>query len=138
VHRCCARRGAPKPLLIVQDVNGRLYGTTYQSSHNDGSVFSLGVFPGNTFSTTQLSYGIQALNETSAARTVTVSHTDGVTLAISSINPTANFTVSWTTCAKPREMLRRNRSALSQEIHSLYFFGTVFRSPKIPLNWLRV
>jgi len=89
VHRCCARRAAPKPLLIVQDVNGRLYGTTYQSSHNDGSVFSLGVFPGNTFSTTQLSYGIQALNETSAARTVTVSDSDGVTLAISSINPTA-------------------------------------------------
>ena len=83
---------------LVQDANGRLYGTTYQSSHNDGSVFSLGVFPGDTFSTTQLSYGIQALNETSASRTVTVSNTGGVTLTISSINSTANFAVFSTTC----------------------------------------
>ena len=60
-------------------------------------VFVSGV-PAATLSPTSLSFGNGAVNNTSAAKTVTLKNTGTATLDVSDIAPSADFAVSSTTC----------------------------------------
>jgi len=102
------------PLDLVQATNGNFYGAATGGAINNcpqnpttdvtgcGTVFCLSVglsaFPQVTLSTTSLSFGNELLNDTSAAKTVTVTNTGSATLDISSITASGDFAISANTC----------------------------------------
>ncbi|MGB9235601.1 MAG: choice-of-anchor tandem repeat GloVer-containing protein, partial [Terriglobales bacterium] len=102
------------PLELVQGTDGSFYGAATGGASSNcpenpttdgngcGTVFSLSVglsaFPRVTPSTTALSFGNEALNGTSAAKTVTVTNTGSATLDISSVTASAHFAISANTC----------------------------------------
>jgi uncharacterized repeat protein (TIGR03803 family) len=90
---------------LVQATDGNFYGTTGQGgvinncgSYGCGTVFSLTISPGVTFSISLLGFGNQVINTTSTAGHVKFTNSGTATLDISSITASANFAVSSTTC----------------------------------------
>jgi len=100
--------GANASAVLLQATNGSFYGTTEEGGTSTkctldcGTIFSLSVglsaFPRVTFSTTSLSFGNEVVDDTSAAKTVTVTNTGSATLDISSITVSTNFAISANTC----------------------------------------
>ena len=85
---------------LVEATDGNFYGTTAGDRPNEvphGQVFRLMVFPRIAFSPTSWYFGYQAVNQTSAPKTVTVINTGAGPLDINSITPSANFAASSTT-----------------------------------------
>jgi len=82
---------------LVQATDGNFYGTTSGGgANNDGTVFRL--VPAATPSPTFLSFGNQALSETSTARTVRLTNGGKAPLAISGITIKGNFAILANTC----------------------------------------
>jgi uncharacterized repeat protein (TIGR03803 family) len=93
---------------LVRDAQGNLYGTTEGGGddyancidYGCGTVFKLAA-AGTvtvTLSPTSLSFGSQAIDTTSAAKSVTVKNSGSVTLDIGSISVGTNFAISANTC----------------------------------------
>jgi uncharacterized repeat protein (TIGR03803 family) len=125
--------GASGPNVLVQATDGSFYGTTFRTS----AIFRLRVFPAITFSTASLNFGSQALNETSVAKTVTLTNTGGNTVDISSITTSTSFEVSSNTCeatlavgAKCRVSVIFGPGVSGNQTGVLTFTDNAFNSPQ--------
>ena len=89
------------PNAVIQGTDGNLYGTTGGGgySQSTGTVFRLAVVPAVTLSPTSLNFGNQALDETSATKTVTLKNS-GTALLITSgaAIDGGGFAISANTC----------------------------------------
>ena len=93
---------------LVQATDGKFYGTTIQGgsskscTYGCGTVFRLGFVPRARLSPPWLSFGNQALDETSAAMTVSLSNTGNALLNIRSVAiDGSSFAISANTCGGP-------------------------------------
>jgi uncharacterized repeat protein (TIGR03803 family) len=88
---------------VMQASDGSFYGTTaYGGSNNNcsdgcGTVFTFGL-PGATLSRTSLNFGREVLNETSAAKKVTLKNSGVALLTVSNVVVSGNFAISTNTC----------------------------------------
>jgi uncharacterized repeat protein (TIGR03803 family) len=95
--------GAHPSAGVMQAADGSFYGTTTYGgtssncSDGCGTVFSFGL-PAATLSTTSLKFGEEALNETSAAKTVTLKNSGVALLVVSNVAVNGNFAISTNTC----------------------------------------
>jgi len=146
------------PLDLVQATNGIFYGTAnggasancsdnpVNGENGCGTVFSLSVglsaFPQVTLSTTSLSFGNEALNDPSAAKTVTVTNTGSATLNVSGITASANFAISANTCGATLAVKKNckvsvtfNPTVLGKLTGTLTFTDSAPNSPQtVPLT----
>ena len=99
----CADGSAPSGLIAATD--GNFYGTTASGGNGgapngNGTVLRLAAVPAVTLSTASLSFGNQALNETSTARTVTLRNSGSALVNISGVAiDGTGFAISANTCA---------------------------------------
>jgi uncharacterized repeat protein (TIGR03803 family) len=95
--------GANPNAGVMQAADGRFYGTaTYGGTSSDctdgcGTVFTFGL-PAATLSRTSLNLGRKAVNETSAARPVTLENGGVALLEVSKVAVNGNFAISANTC----------------------------------------
>jgi uncharacterized repeat protein (TIGR03803 family) len=95
--------GASPNAGVMQATDGSFYGTTtYGGTSSDctdgcGTVFSFGL-PAATLSRTSLNLGKKALNQTSAARSVTLENGGVALLEVSNVAVNGNFAISANTC----------------------------------------
>lgn len=88
---------------VMQAADGSFYGTTAYGgtssncSDGCGTVFAFGL-PAATLSKTLLNFNKEALNETSAAKTVTLKNSGVALLAVSNVAVNGNFAISANTC----------------------------------------
>jgi uncharacterized repeat protein (TIGR03803 family) len=91
--------GANPETALVQASDGSFYGTTTAGgTSKSGTIFRLAVAPVIKLSTTSLAFGNQALNETSAARTVVVNNFGSATLTFKDFSTSGNFAISANAC----------------------------------------
>jgi uncharacterized repeat protein (TIGR03803 family) len=99
VHDFSSTDGAFPATAPVQASDGSFYGTTSRGgTSGSGTIFRLGAVPVVTLSTTSLGFGSQAVNETSATRTVTVSNTGSAILTFKNFSTSGNFVISANAC----------------------------------------
>jgi uncharacterized repeat protein (TIGR03803 family) len=95
--------GASPNAGVMQAADGSFYGTaTYGGTSSDctngcGTVFTFGL-PAATRSRTSLNLGRKALNETTAARSVTLENGGVALLEVSNVAVNGNFAISANTC----------------------------------------
>jgi uncharacterized repeat protein (TIGR03803 family) len=125
--------GTSGPNALLQATDGSFYGTTLRTA----AVFRLRVFLAVTFSTASLNFGNQALNEASAAKTVTLTNTGADTVDISSITTSTSFDVSSNTCeatlavgAKCGVSVIFRPAVLAKHTGVLTFTDNAFNSPQ--------
>jgi len=83
---------------VIQATNGEFYGNSAGGFYDEGMLFSLAVFPTAKLSSTSLSFGNQALNETSLAKTLTLKNIGTASLTLNGITIDGNFAISANTC----------------------------------------
>jgi uncharacterized repeat protein (TIGR03803 family) len=84
---------------LTQASNGELYGIAARGgTYNDGTLFSLAVFSTANVSPAALSFGNQAFDETSSAKTVTLKNIGTASLTLKGIAISGNFAISANTC----------------------------------------
>jgi uncharacterized repeat protein (TIGR03803 family) len=95
--------GANPNAGVMQAADGSFYGTaTYGGTRSDctdgcGTVFTFGL-PAATLSRTSLNLGRKAVNETSAARSMTLENSGVALLEVSNVAVNGNFAISANTC----------------------------------------
>ena len=105
----CADGANPSNAGLLQATDGNLYGTTMNGGAyskgcslaclpSGGTFFGWRVVVGMTLSPASQNFESTVINTAGVVRTVTVTNTGSVMLQISSINASANFAVSSTTC----------------------------------------
>lgn len=87
---------------VMQAADGSFYGTTAYGGNGNcsagcGTVFTFGL-PAAALSGTSLKFGNEALNETSAAKTVTLKNSGVALLAVSNLAVSGNFAISTNKC----------------------------------------
>jgi uncharacterized repeat protein (TIGR03803 family) len=99
VHDFSSTDGAYPGAALFQASDRSFYGTTTAGgASGSGTIFRLAVAPAVKLSTTSLGFGIDALNETSAARTVIVTNTGGAILTFKDFSTSGNFAISANSC----------------------------------------
>jgi uncharacterized repeat protein (TIGR03803 family) len=85
---------------LTQASNEEFYGTTAGGggTSDDGTLFTLAIFPTARLSPTFVSFGDQALNETAAAKTVTLKNIGTFSLTLAGIAVNGDFAITANTC----------------------------------------
>jgi uncharacterized repeat protein (TIGR03803 family) len=93
--------GAQPVSGLLQAPDGSFYGTTDRGgTYGQGTIFRLAVAPTVKLWATSLAFGVQALNEASAAKTVTLANSGSAVLTIKNVTIAgSNFAISANACA---------------------------------------